>query len=82
MKKFLVLLLVCILVFSITVCLSSCRRNKQPENPEDPNGGTVTPPVEQTPSVDSNGGTSGGKIELPPVKIPGQTPTEDGEVTE
>ena len=70
MKRFLVLLLVCILVFSMMVTLTSC---KGKDNPDDP---TDNPPAvdENGNPIDAAGGTTNNKIELPPIKIPGLTP--------
>lgn len=68
MKKFLTMLLICMLVLSIMVALVSCRRDDpKQENPETP--GTETPDT-----VEGGGGTSDGKIDLPPIKVPGLTP--------
>lgn len=69
MKKFLTVLIICMLVLSIMVALVSCR----PDNPEEPSTDNPTTDGGNEP-VEGGSGTSGGKIELPPVKVPGLTP--------
>ena len=73
MKKILVLLLVCVLVFSIMVSMASCRNKNQED--------TTTPetPATENPdqSVDGAGGTNGKGIPLTPVPAPGATPTPE-----
>ena len=70
MKKILVLLLLCVLVFSIMVNLTSCKwKTKDNPTPDTP------PAVDENGNpVDADGGTNNNKIELPPIKIPGLTP--------
>ena len=74
MKKLVVLLLVCVLVFSITLTLTSCWWKNQPQ--EDP---TPETPNTETPAnpLDGNGGTSGVGIELPPANANGQPSSAD-----
>ena len=73
MKKFLAMLLVCILVLSIMFTLASCRRDDpEQQNPENPS--TETPDA-----VEGGSGTSDGKIKLPAIKIPGLTPEPEEE---
>ena len=69
MKKFISMLLVCILVLSIMFSVSSCRRGK-----DDPEQTPDTPTTENGETVEGGSGTSDGKIKLPAIKIPGLTP--------
>ena len=76
MKKFLVMLLVCILVFSITVSLTSCWwRNSGDEIEEDdgPSGGTDTP---DDPTNSDDGTMKDGTIVLPPRPVESNQPEE------
>ncbi len=77
MKKLLVMLLVCILVFSITVSLTSCWwRNSGDEIEEEEQGdgpGTDTP--EDTPNND-DGTIKDGAISLPPRPVESNQPEE------
>ena len=77
MKKIFLLLLVCALVFSITLSLTSCwNRNKNPNNNNDDPGNTddvVTPgndPDDKDETINIDGGTTNDGIELPPVIVP------------
>ena len=77
MKKFLVMLLVCILVFSITVSLTSCWwRNsgdeiEEEEKEEKP--GTETP---DDPTNSDDGTMKDGTIVLPPRPVESNQPEE------
>ena len=75
MKKLLVLLLVCVLVFSIIATLTSCGGKKT--TGDEP---TTDTPATTDPNapVDGTDGTSGSKIKLPTIKIPGLS-APDGE---
>lgn len=78
MKKLLVMLLVCILVFSITVSLTSCwwrNSGEQIEEEEDdgPSGGTGTP--DDLPNSD-DGTMKDGTIVLPPRPVESNQPEE------
>ena len=71
MKKFLVLLLVCVLVFSIMTSLTSCwwKKNKQ-----DPSS-TDTPSTDGgNASVDAVNGTQGGTVVLPEIPVQSNDP--------
>ena len=77
MKKLLVMLLVCILVFSITVSLTSCwwrNSGEQIEEEDDgPSGGTGTP--DDLPNSD-DGTMKDGTIVLPPRPVESNQPEE------
>ena len=77
MKKFLVMLLVCILVFSITVNLTSCwwrRGGDEIEEPDGPSGGGGDTPDDPTSSDD--GSLKDGAISLPPRPVESNQPEE------
>ena len=81
MKKIFSLLLLCILVFSITVSLTSCWwKNQNQGNNDDDNVQTdPTPDPDPTPdddTIDIDGGTTNNGIELPPVTIPSKNGQE------
>ena len=78
MKKFLVMLLVCILVFSITVNLTSCWWRRGGDEIEDDGGasgggGTGTP---DDSTNSDNGAMKDGAISLPPRPVESNQPEE------
>ena len=77
MKKLLVMLLVCILVFSITVNLTSCWWRKGGEQVEDDggndSGGGDTP---DDPTNSDDGSLKDGAISLPPRPVESNQPEE------
>ena len=83
MKKIFSLLLLCILVFSITVSLTSCWWKNNSSQGSGNNGGDdvidPTPDPDPNPedeTIDIDGGTTNNGIELPPVNIPSKNGQE------
>lgn len=81
MKKILLLLLICSLIFSVVFSFTSCRRDKDKDDDDTP---VITPSDEDENTVDVDGSTiNDNRIELPPISIPstdagGQSSDESG----
>ncbi len=79
MKKILVMLLAFVLIFSMTVCLSSCWGKDEPDEDDVPVDPTPDEDNSDTITYDPTG--SGVGIELPPIEVPSTNNTVPGDET-